>query len=114
MVCLSKLHLISEIGVEPPNTLRADPMREFRLSMGMEVAFELIPVARIVTNLLTRRADRYQATQGLDVRQGLLELANQLLTLGLSALPLGDLLLQLLILRFELLFLYFELLLQLA
>src|SRR5208282_3320641 len=62
-----------------PGALRAVAVRESGVGVLLDLALHLAPVALVVADFLAGGADGQQAAQGLDLRQGLLQLGNQLL-----------------------------------
>src|SRR2546422_8991916 len=67
--------------IELLHTFRADAMRELSLRTVPNVDLDLAPVALVVADLLAGGADRDQPAQGLDVREGLLQLIDHPLAL---------------------------------
>src|ERR1700690_1680186 len=62
--------------------LRAVAVRESGVGMLLNVAFHLAPIAPVVAGFLAGGADGQQAAQGLNLREGLLQLGNQAVLRG--------------------------------
>ena len=65
-------------------------MAELRVRVLVDVRLDLIPKALVIAHLLARRADGNKPTQRLNIRQGRLELDQDLLAIFIAFLLLGD------------------------
>ena len=73
-------HRVEILAVKLPATVGADAVRELSTRMNANVGLKLLPTPVVVPDSLAVGADGQEATQDLDLRQCLLELAYQPLT----------------------------------
>lgn len=72
------------------HAVRADAVRDLGLRVVAQELLDHTPVALVVADLAAPRTDGHEAAQGLDVRQGVLELRDELLAVGLDAFAVRD------------------------
>ena len=89
-IVLTTLHVLREIASQTRGT---NAMTEVGFRMRGDEGFDILPIALVVTDFFAPRTDGKQAAQGMNFRQGCLQLADELFALGFDLFPPGNILL---------------------